>query len=251
VQARLDVKPRLNEPNPHFEVTVRMTEPVDGKLPTGFAATLLAGFRHAPGPKLVPVRVTVDGVLVNNALKPTVPGVPTPAGWKLQTNVNGEWQEVAGLEQVAAGAEGQFFPVHAVFEQLLPRDGTLRIHADAASTACVDTLFGQSLLADLVRFGFDPANPATLPAALALGETCLAAVEHNSGSIDVTFAGPRFGARQAPYVVASQGGEVDGAYALRFQIERIDDDSREAASSRFDLPGGKTWQKGLAAVATQ
>ncbi len=50
-------------------MTVRMTEPVGGKLPTGLAATLLAGWQHSPDTSFAHLRVTVQGIVVHNALK--------------------------------------------------------------------------------------------------------------------------------------------------------------------------------------
>lgn len=260
VTARLVITPRLAGSEPHFEVSVRMTEPVDGKPPTGFAATLLAGWEDAPRSRLVHVRVTLEGVVVRNALKPVLPGVPTPPGWKLQANVDGEWQEIAGLEQVADDSEGRFFPVRALYDQFLRRDATLRLHADAASIGCLDTLFAHSLLEDFIRFGFNPADPRTLPGALRLGETCLAATERDPGAVDVTFDGPRFGAREAPYEIASRGGAArtcstsssracttdadcpagetcDGAFKLRFRIERGEEERGEELAPVAALSG--------------
>lgn len=215
-------------PSPHFEVTVRMTAPVKGSLPTGFAATFLAGWRHSPRSPQVHVRVMLDAVIVQNALKPANPLLaPTdiPFGWKLQANVNGQWQEVAGLEQVAAPGT---FPVHAVFDQFLARDATLTIHADASSKTCVSTLFAHSLLEDLLRFGFT-GNPAdgSLGPAFVKGQACLSdRKELDAGEVDAAFTAPRFGVRAAAYEVASQG-ENGPAYKLRFHIERAGSDDED------------------------
>jgi Cys-rich repeat protein len=129
------------------------------------------------------------------------------------------------------------------------RAGSLTIHADAASGACVGTLFGQSLLTDLIGFGFVPNDLATLPAAAQIGQACLASTQRDPGSVDISFAGPRFGARRQAYEIASRGGEslscsrtsaacqadsdcpsgetCEGAYKFRFRIERVDDDENE------------------------
>ena len=191
-----------------------------GHLPTGFAATLLAGWRQAPDSPVVHVRVTLDGVTVNNALKSPQPGVSIPAGWKMEANVNRQWQEIGGLGHVDGSSTGQFIAAPAMFDEFVPRSGEVTLHVDAASTNCVDTLFGQSLLTDLIHFGFNPADQSTLPAALQLGLACLSATERNAGSVEVGFGAPKFGATDATYEVASS----NGAYTLRFRIERVEDD---------------------------
>ncbi len=223
VPARLHVIKHLDGPNPHFEVTVQMTQPVDGTLPTGFAATLLAGWLHAPASPMVHLRLTLDGLIVNNPLKPAIPGVPTPPGWKMQANVNGLWQVASGLGQIDVGSAGQFIPSTVVYDQFVPRGGTLHLEANAASRACVDTLFGQRLLDDLIRFGFNPLNPATLPGALQLGLTCVSAAELDAGTVDAVFGAPRYGVSESRHEVKSS----NGAYTLAFRIERGDDDDGE------------------------
>jgi hypothetical protein len=212
-------------PEPRFEVTVRMTEPVHGALPTGFAGTFFAGWRQAPRSRLEHVRVTLDSVIVQNALKRPVPGLAptdTPPGWKMQVSVNGEWQEIAGLERVSAPGT---FRVAGVFDRILARDATLQIHADASSATCSDTLFAHSLLEDLFRFGFT-GNPAdgSFGTALAKGQLCLAdRKELDAGEAGIELIGPKFGARAAPYEIASQG-ENGPAYKLRFRIDRVEQD---------------------------
>jgi hypothetical protein len=212
-------------PEPRFEVTVAMTEPVHGALPTGFAGTFFAGWRNAPRSRLEHVRVTLDSVIVQNALKTPVPGlapIDTPPGWKMQVNVNGDWQEIPGLEQVSVPGT---FRVAAVFDRILARDATLQIHADASSATCVDTLFAHSLLEDLIRFGFT-GNLAdgSLGTALAKGQLCLAdRKELDAGEAEIEFVGPNFGARAAPYEITSQG-ENGPAYKLRFRIDRVEQD---------------------------
>jgi hypothetical protein len=221
---------------PHFEVTVRMTELVNGRRPTGFAATLLAGWRDGPEEKLAHLRVSIEGVVVRDALKsPTLPD-----GWKVQVNVNGEWQEIAGLEEVKEGKTG-LYPVSATYDLYLPRDGTLSVHADASSTACVDTLFNQSLLTDLVSFGleFDKYGvpiPSTLQTALAKGSACLADTERDAGEVNASFAGPHFGVKAEPYELASVGGAAGGgAFNLRFRVERIREDREDHDGEEVSL----------------
>jgi hypothetical protein len=224
-------------PQPHFEVIVRMTQPVAGVPPTGFAATFVAGWKDAPRSPLMHVRVTVESVLVQDALKPPLPlpDLVVLPGWKMQVNVNGMWQEIAGLDGVANPGS---VTVHVVFDQFLPRDGTLRIHSDASSKMCFAPLFGHSLLEDLLFFGFNPADQtgASFFAALNKGVLCLAGAngldkEFDGGEIDLAFAGPTFGASPAPYEFASDG-ENGSAYKLRFRIERVEDqDGDEMAVS--------------------
>jgi hypothetical protein len=204
-----------------FHVSVRMTQPVGGHLPTGFAATMLAGYLLAPASPLVHVRVTLDGVTVNDALKSRSPGVSAvPAGWKMQAGVDGEWQEIGGLGGIDASSAGQFVSAPAVFDQYVARTGNVALRVDAASTNCVDTLFGQTLLTDLIQFGFNPADPSTEPGALQRGLACLNAAERDAGSVELTFGAPQFGVSDTTYEVTSS----DGAYTLRFRIERVDDE---------------------------
>lgn len=219
VPAKLEITPQLDGANPHYRVTVRMTQPVDGKLPTGFAATLLAGWQHAPASPSVHVRLTLEGITVNDALKASPPGVAVPAGWKMQTSVNGEWQEIGGLDQINSASAGQFIPLSASYDRFIPRSGAVNFHVDAASTGCIDTLFGFRLLDDLIRFGFNPADNSTLPGALQRGLACLGSTERDAGSIEVSYVAPTFGVSDSVHEVASS----NGAYVLRFRIERVDD----------------------------
>src|SRR5712691_10900531 len=153
VTAPLQVTPHLGAAAPFYEVTVHMTQAVNGKLPTGFAATLLAGWQRAPASPLVHLRVTLDGVVVNDPLKPTLPGVTIPPGWKMLTDLNGAWQVIEGLDGVDADSAGHIVPSSAGYDLFLPRSGTVDLHVDAASIGCADTVFAHSLLDDLIRFG--------------------------------------------------------------------------------------------------
>ena len=220
VPAGLDVTPVLDGADPHYHVTVRMTQSVGGHLPTGFAATLLAGWRHAPSSPLVHLRVVVDGVVVNAPLKTPLTGLPVPAGWTAQASVNGEWQEIGGLGGVSGASTGQLLATPATFEQYVPRSGGISIKVDAASTNCVNTLFAKSLLTDLIGFGFNPADQSTLPGALARGLACLSAEERDAGSVELSFQAPTFGVSETAYSVTSS----NGAYTLRFRIERVEDE---------------------------
>lgn len=219
VTPQLRVVPHLDGASPHYEVTVLMTQPIDGRMPTGFAATLLAGWQRAPASPLVHLRVTLDGLTVNQPLKSTPLPATIPPGWKMQAELNGEWQDVGGLGSIDAASSGQTVPLTTTYDVFLPRDQALSLHLDAASIGCADTLFGHSLLDDLIRFGFNPANPATFNSAMALGGACLATEEQSAGSIDATFAAPTFGVSDTPYQVISSSS----AFSLTFRIERVDD----------------------------
>jgi len=50
VRAALDVTPRDADPQPHLEVSVRMTQATADSLPTGYAATLFAGWKNDSTP---------------------------------------------------------------------------------------------------------------------------------------------------------------------------------------------------------
>jgi len=237
VRARLSVEPKLNGGPPRLLVTVHMTERVGGRLPTGFAATLLAGWRHNQNVHFKHVRVTVDGVVVHDARKAPLfsPDLPTPPGWHMQALVGGHWQNLHGLETVDVGSEGTFFPIGAVFEQFLPRNGTLGLRVDGSSKACVETMLGRSLLDTLIAFGGD----------LDAAQACLFTDDPGIGSVNASFAGPGFGARNTAYEMPSTTGScsltrpqdcaVDadcpagetcegiGSYSVRFHIEKVED----------------------------
>jgi hypothetical protein len=213
VPARLEVREVLDAAAPHLHVVVHMREAVGGRLPTGFAATILAGWRSSGPGSLAHLRVTLDGVLVHDALKPppAVPGLPVPDGWAMEAAVDGDWHVLREVEAIAASDQGRTVPVHAVFDSFVPRDGALRLVASAASRTCNDTLFGRTLLDDLTGFGND----------LQLAFACLGDRRQlDAGTVEASFAAPRFGARAEPYLVRSEGGAA--AFSLAFRIERID-----------------------------
>jgi hypothetical protein len=235
VRARLSVEPKLDDGRPRLLVTVHMTETVGGSPPTGLAATLVAGWRHNQNVHFEHVRVTLDGVVVHDARKPPglAPGLPTPPGWHMQALVGGHWQNLQGLGTVDVGSEGTFFPIGAVFDQFLPRDGTLGLRVDGSSKACVETMLGRSLLDSLIAFGGD----------LNATQACLFTNDPGTGTASTSFAGPGFGARSTPYEIASTTGScsltrpqdcaVDadcpagetcdgiGSYSLRFHIDKV------------------------------
>jgi hypothetical protein len=235
IAADLSISPVLDVPEPHLAVTVRMSHATQLGMPTGFAASIVAGWRHPKQVEFTHVRVFIDGIVVRNPLKPAGPvsGRDAP-GWRAQAAVNGDWRQLSGLESVAATDAGRFLAQSPplVTDLFLSPRATLRIVANGASSACVDTMFGQSLGTDLFLFGFD----------LAAAITCLNAVARNPGTVDASFSGPEFGARDQPYQTLSRGGEGQlcsgtpaiacakdvecpagetcaGAFALRYRIE--------------------------------
>jgi hypothetical protein len=145
--------------------------------------------------------------------------VPTPPGWDVNVSVNGEWQPVPGMAGI--GGAGSF-PVTSpvVFDQWLPTQGTLHVHAQGLSLGCQDTIRGQSLGNVIAHFFTGDTAQAQ-----ALAQVCLLANRVDGGEVDAQYQGPQFGAGGSLYEVASKGGAVDGAYSLRFKIERLSDDT--------------------------
>jgi hypothetical protein len=255
--ARLVIRLRAKEP--HLQVLVRMTRRVHGKLPTGFAGTIFAGWRNDKSP-LTHVRLTVSGIVIHNALQLATPVAPKtcfpsdapcsgaadcPSGeaclgagpvrsWRMQAAVNGEWQESSGLESVSSGS---VVPQTLVYDQYLPSAGALHLEVNGRAQECIDTMYGKSLATDLAELGFNK------------GIACLASEAHRPGDIDVSYPGPDFGAGAgtADHETVSVGGEggncsltagllclVDedcpsgetcvttgGAFSLRYHIERL------------------------------
>ena len=257
--AHLRVRKNLADPDPHLEVTVRLKRRPGSRRSTGFAGTLYAGWKGDPSP-LTHVRLTVDSLVVHNALQPATPvapktcstsdtpctsaadctagesclGVGTVKSWTMQASTNGEWQEFPGLESVDDGSE---IPLGLVFDQYLPPDGGLHLVAQGRSHECIDALYGQSLATNLDRLGFGK------------GVACLASNARSPGDLDVSYAGPDFGAGSGSmaYETQSVGGEgghcslttttlctldadcpsgetcaaTGGAFSLRYHIERL------------------------------
>jgi len=207
------------------------------------------------------VRVTAQAVVVNNALQLTQPVAPKacsasntacntaadcPSGescwgadpvksWVLQAAVNGEWQYFSGLDSVSTG---NTIPQTVVYDQYLPVSGAVHLEVNGAAHECVDTLYAIPLAVDLANFGF------------VKGLQCLNSTAHGPGSIDVTYAGPDFGAGlggSTDYATASAGGDAGhcsatltqpcvvaadcsagescivtgGAFTLQYRIERL------------------------------
>jgi len=260
VGARIRVRRRVKEAEPHLEVRVLMTRRVAKRLPTGFAGTLWAGWDQRPA-AFTHVRVTLTAVVIQNEIKPAQPLVPRtcsastavtcdgdagcPAGeqclglgavpgWVLQMAANGEWRQVPGLGDVHTG---DVVPQTITWEQYLPADGALHLQADGFSRECIDAMYGKSLAVGLQTLGF------------VKGVTCLATTAHRPGTIEVSYAGPDFGTggSATDYETVSQGGAggrcalttalpclldtdcpsgetcatTGGALALRYRIERL------------------------------
>jgi hypothetical protein len=262
VAARLTIERHLDDEAPHLHVRVHLAPDPrhpDAPLPTGFAGTLWAGWPDVPA-HLTHVRVHLKAIEIRNALQlsqPIAPAACVPSGascstdaecgaggqclgvgpvkaWHLQAAVNGEWQELQGLDDVSTG---DVVPQDVVFDQYLPPDGVLRLQVDGAARECVTSMYGKSLGDDLLELG------------LSHGIDCLNSTEHSPGTVDVTYPGPDFGAggHGAAYVTPSQGGvggvcssstdqaclvDADcptgetcnvrgGAMAVRYWIERV------------------------------
>jgi len=258
--ARVRVRRQLRHPQPRLHVIVRMTRRVHHMLPTGYAGTIVAGWRNDPTP-LTHVRVTVNGLVVNNALQLANPVAPKtcasndspcntagdcPSGdsclgvgpvksWVMQAAINGEWQELTGLDIVNTG---DIITQALVYDQYLPATGAVHLEAAGAAHECVDILYGKSLGSDLAQLGFTK------------GLACLNATAHPPGTLDLTYAGPDFGAGGSgsmDYETVSSGGEggqcstttglacvvnedcpspetcttTGGAFSLRYRIERL------------------------------
>jgi len=257
---RVRVRRRVHDVPPHLQVILRMTRSNHGVMPTGYAATMFAGWQGDATP-LTHVRVTIQDMVINNALQPAAPvapftcssantpcmsaaecpsgetcqGVGTVKNWRMQASVNGEWQEFIGLSSVDTGA---VIPQLIVYEQYLPPGGEVHLFAEGKSLECIDALYGKSLALDLVQVGFNK------------GIACLASEARSPGMIDVTYAGPDFGAGTGgttDYETVSTGGlgghcststallctvnadcpsgescvTTGGAFTLRYRIERL------------------------------
>jgi len=222
ISAPLRIERVLDGPNPHLHVSVLMTgnpDDVLAPLPTGFAATILAGWRH-DRTRLAHVRVTLQDIVVHNPLQRVTPLAPKLCGgtgpscasdadcsggtsclgfgpvkeWHLQAAVNGEWKELPSLQSVSAG---DVIPEHLVWDQYLPEGGAVHFRTDGSARECVSKMFGHSLADDLAQLGFGA------------GVACLNSTEHSVGAVDTSFPAPTFGAgsRSAVHEDVSVGGE--------------------------------------------
>ncbi len=214
VPAEVRVEPVVSGSAPHLHVTVLMTKPVDGALPTGFAGTLFAGWRHANAPHLRHVRVTIDEVVVRDPLRHLIP-VPTPHAWRVEASVNGEWQRVVPDLDVAQAAFPHAFPVKLVYDQWLPPHARLVVHAQGESEGCEDLVRGNALSTIVGHvFGGD----------LAAAAACNADTEDDTAihddEIDAAFDGPQLGAGRGPHLLTSP----KGAWSIEVRIDRVEDE---------------------------
>lgn len=222
VPAPLRIEHVLDGPSPHLHVSVLLTgDPSDpgAPLPTGFAGTILAGWRHSRT-RLTHVRVTLEDVVVRNPLQRVTPvapklcdgtgpsctsdadcsagssclGIGPVKAWHLQAAVNGEWKELSGLKSVSAG---EVIPEHLVWDQYLPEGGAVHFRVDGSARECVTEMYGKSIGEDLVELG------------LGTGLACLNSTEHSVGTVDASFPAPSFGAGagSAIHEEVSVGGE--------------------------------------------
>lgn len=211
VPADVRIEPVIGSRKPHLHVTVLMTQPVDGAMPTGFAATILAGWERPSALPVQHVRVTIDGIEIADALTHVTPvPLPSPGTWRVEASVNGEWQRFADVPATVGPHVANF-----VFDQLLLPDGKLRVHAQAESQGCEDLVRGQPL-GQIVGFFTGLAGGDPL-AGLRLAGACDFDVEIDDGEIDAAFGGPQFGVQAGGYVVQS----AHGVWALRFHVERV------------------------------
>ena len=213
----------LQAATPSLQLTVKMTKQVQGRLPTGFAARIVAGWNADTTP-LTHVRVTASAILVDNDLMRATPLVPRTCstagttcatdadcpsgescfgagpvtGWAGQAAVDGEWRRFTGAA-LDAVHDGDVIPQSITWDQYVPSDGALRVQADAFGKDCIDTAYGQSLADGVKRLGLNE------------GIICLGAgTSHAAGKIDATYPGPDFGAGPAgtqTYETQSTGGE--------------------------------------------
>jgi hypothetical protein len=211
VPADIRIEPVLHGPGkPHLHVTVLMTQPVNGLMPTGYASTIFAGWKK-PNALVQHVRVTIDGIDIVDPLAHATPvPLPSPGTWRVEASVNGAWQRFADVP-----AEVGFHEASLVYDEFLLPNGKLTVHAQAESQGCEDFVRGQPLSQIVGLFtqaaGGDPLI------GLQLAGACDFDTEIDDGEIDAAFRGPHFGVQPAPYVVAS----AKRVWALRFHIERI------------------------------
>jgi hypothetical protein len=260
VPATVQITKKLRGGAPHLHVRVRMKRRVQGALPTGYAATILAGWSPDPTP-LTHVRVTVQALVVNNALEPVTPSVPRECAtsglpcetaadcdpgeaclgqgpvtsWRMQAAVNGQWQVLHDLGTVESGA---IIAEDLTSEQYLPAGGVVRVVANGVAEECAEARAGTSFADAVTALG------------LLKTLTCLAIPSRSPGEVDVAYPAPDFGAGaggSADYETLSTGGAggycsltsvipcvVDddcppaetcapsgGAFSLRYRIERL------------------------------
>lgn len=207
---------------PVIHAVVRMTNPIDGRLPSKVGKTIVARWPDDTTP-VTHVQVDVSAIEIVNPLKPATPilplkrrcsvttmqdcsasscpagetcldvGGPTP-GWQIFLETNGDWQELPNLAAVASPVT---IPLHLRYDLgLLPGD-TLHLHATGKSLGCLESqLYDQSLNRDLALFG------------LTDGVICLVDLSKDIGAFDLNYTGPDYGGADPPlsHVTQSVGG---------------------------------------------
>src|SRR5256885_681805 len=174
--ARVRVHRRLRDPQPHLHVIVRMTRRVHHMRPTGYAGTIVAGWRNDPTP-LKHGRVTVSGLVVNNALplaNPVAPqtgarhdnprntagdcpsgdsclGVGPVKSWVMQAAINGEWQELTGPGIVNPS---DVVPQALAYDQYPPATGEAHLQGAGAAHHGLETRHWELVGTDLAAAGF-------------------------------------------------------------------------------------------------
>lgn len=208
IPAGVAVTPHEGDPDPHLEVRVKLTERTPGGMPTGFSATIYAGWEQPPA-DLTHVRVTMNALRVINGLHAVPPVVRDVKLWRLQAGVNGEWREIQHLESVDSGDR---IEQAIVWDHYLPPDGSIRIEANGSAAACIDTLFGKSLATSIRELGLNE------------GVRCLLTSARNPGVLDVSYEGPDFGAGPGSHSYVAMGLSEEGS--------RCEESNRTCTSDR-------------------
>ena len=221
VPAGITFTPHPSGSSPSLEVTVLLSKSVAGKLPSGYAATIFAGWNAPPPAPLTHVRLTLQGVTIRNPLRPKTPiageDVKT---WILEASTDGEAQRLGGLGSVEAGED---VAEDLVFDQYLPPDGKLHFHLEGTVHTCIDTLFGQSFAADAAQVGLGSLSD------------CLYSTDPTPGTVDVSYPGPDFGSGSGTktYDVDSTGSDGGSCSTTDSALCLTD----------ADCPSGETCQK--------
>ena len=232
--------------SPAIHVSIDMTTPINGIPPSKAGKTIVAGWPHDPMP-ITRLKVQVTGIEIVNPLKAVTPAIPlrkrcsvttsqdcstsvcpsgqvclslggpTP-GWQLFLEANGNWQPVAGLDEVQAPG---LVPQDLRYLVGVPAGGTLHLHATGKSFGCLEKqLYGQSLPRDLALYG------------LTDGATCLVDMSKDIGKFDLSLTGPDYGSGggSTTYVTPSIGGDGGACSTTTSRLCLVD----------ADCPGGET-----------
>ncbi len=219
IAANLEVNAKAGGADPHLSMNVAMTQSTGQGLPTGYAATIFAGWENAGAGDLTHVRVTVQKVAITNGLHPAQPVVTNVKTWRLQTAINGEWQAFQGLDSVSTG---DTIAENLVWDQYLHANDAVHLLTNGVSRICIDTMFGKDLRTDVLEIGAE----GTINCLLTNGQN------PDPGQIDVTYPGPDFGAGSGAqsYDTPSEGASGGACSATT---------SQQCATDQ-DCPGGET-----------